>query len=147
MHLAIINNRDNFMSENQKKRTKLDIHARRPVSPHLGIYKLQISSGLSALHRITGFVLFGSSILFLWWLIALIYTDFCSCALAIAKYNFTKVIFWALLSCLYYHSFNGIRHLFWDMGVGYSLKAIDYSGYLILALTVLASVSTIFIIF
>ncbi len=136
------------MSEENKKATKLDIHAKRPISPHLGIYKLQISSGLSALHRITGFVLFSFSLLLLWWLIALVYTNFSDEVLILSEYIISKIIFWGLLTCLYFHSFNGVRHLFWDIaGIGYSIKAIDYSGWAVLIATCISSLASIFIIF
>lgn len=47
---------------------------------------------------------------------------------------------WCL--ALFYHLANGLRHLAWDIGLGFSLKAATYSGWLVVTFAVLATVIT-----
>jgi succinate dehydrogenase / fumarate reductase cytochrome b subunit len=116
------------------------IHNRRPLSPHLTIYKPQISSLTSIAHRISGVFLFIGIIAFTWWLAAVV---FCP---EVVKCEFLKsdimkfmLISWSF--ALYYHFLNGIRHLFWDAGKGFEIKTMNASGMFVifssLALTVL----------
>jgi len=115
----------------------------RPLSPHLQIYKPQISSVLSILHRMTGFGLGVGSLLLAWWLVAAAYgpdafavvQDFISSWLG-------RLILLGFTFCFFFHMANGIRHLFWDIGKGFEIKTADMTGWLAFlgagALTVLA---------
>ena len=117
---------------------------KRPLSPHLQIYKPQLTSVLSITHRITGVVL---SILSLFIPLTLV-----SVALGVGYFNILKVflanIFIQLLIAasifvLAYHLLNGIRHLFWDYGLGLSMKDTYISGYLVLIVSVLLTLLSI----
>ena len=117
---------------------------KRPLSPHLQIYKPQLTSVLSITHRITGVVL---SILSLFIPLTLV-----SVALGVGYFNILKVflanIFIQLLVTasifvLSYHLLNGIRHLFWDYGMGLSMKDTYVSGYLVLIVSVLLTLLSI----
>ena len=117
---------------------------KRPLSPHLQIYKPQLTSVLSITHRITGIVL---SILSLFIPLTLL-----SVALGVDYFNILKVflanIFIQLLVTasifvLAYHLLNGIRHLFWDYGLGLSIKDTYVSGYLVLIVSVLLTLLSI----
>ena len=117
---------------------------KRPLSPHLQIYKPQLTSVLSITHRITGIVL---SILSLFIPLTLL-----SVALGVDYFNILKVflanIFIQLLVTasifvLSYHLLNGIRHLFWDYGLGLSMKDTYVSGYLVLIVSVLLTLLSI----
>lgn len=96
-------------------------------------YKPQITSVLSILHRATGVVLtvIGAPLM-LWWLIALgqgaeSYSNFQSCLGGILG-TLARL---ALLFCLSFHLFNGIRHLVWDTGRGFEMKTVHLSGWLV----------------
>ena len=102
----------------------------RPISPHLMIYKKQISSVLSILHRISGAILFGSMCLLVWYFVFLIYSNFSPCALSLAEHVMVKLILFIMSLAVFYHLCTGIRHLFWDMGLGFSLPAMHKTGYL-----------------
>ena len=111
---------------------------KRPLSPHLQIYKPQLTSVLSITHRITGVVL---SILSLFIPLTLV-----SVALGVGYFNILKVflanifiqlLITASIFVLTYHLLNGIRHLFWDYGLGLSMKDTYISGYLVLIVSVL----------
>lgn len=102
----------------------------RPLSPHLQIYKPQITSVLSITHRITGTGLSVGIFFFLYWLGAIAtgpetYTN----ALLVFKSWIGQVILSLCLLGFYYHLANGIRHLVWDMGYGFSLKAVRITGW------------------
>ena len=102
----------------------------RPLSPHLQIYRPQLTSVLSILHRLTGVALsFGAFLLvgFLWAL-ARGETSF-SCYLTFFSSFFGKLILLKLGFCFFYHLGNGIRHLFWDGGQGFDLKSAYQSGW------------------
>ncbi|HLI19552.1 MAG TPA: succinate dehydrogenase, cytochrome b556 subunit, partial [Stellaceae bacterium] len=96
----------------------------RPLSPHLQIYKWQLTSVMSIVHRATGLALSVGTIFLVWWLFAAATGD---SAFATAQ-DFWGSWFGQLLLLgwtwsLFFHLCNGIRHLFWDAGYGYELKA------------------------
>lgn len=110
----------------------------RPLSPHLQIYKPQITSMLSILHRVTGVGLTLGAMLVVWWLLAAAtgpeYFAFVDGLLT--SWIGTLVMLgsaWALC----YHLANGIRHLVWDLGFGFELDTVTKSGYAVLGASVL----------
>jgi succinate dehydrogenase / fumarate reductase cytochrome b subunit len=113
----------------------------RPLSPHLQIYKPQITSVLSIMHRMTGvamvFVLIGLS----WWLIAAaVDAEYFAFVQMLAGSWFGYLVIFAATIGLFYHFSNGIRHLFWDAGRGLSLQQVERSGYAVLASTAILTV-------
>lgn len=120
----------------------------RPLSPHLTIYKPQITSMLSILHRITGACLFFGLIL-LSWLLVFVLIQATGLGLFDVDFSilfnsmFFKTILLGLIFCLYYHALNGIRHLFWDLGLGINNKAVTISGIVTLAATIILTIATL----
>jgi len=117
------------------------IKAKRPLSPHLQVYKPQMTSVLSILHRMTGVALAIGTIMLAWWLIAAAsgedaYTTFMDCATS----PIGTVLFFGWSVALFYHLSNGIRHLFWDMGYLFKLQNAFRAGYLVLISTVILTV-------
>ncbi len=113
-------------------------HSVRPVSPHLQIYKPQLTSTLSIVHRITGVVAFAGSLLVMLWLVSLawdasLYGFLQRIVLSLPVQFF--LFFWTL--SLVYHLLNGIRHLMWDAGKGFELPEIYRSGRLVLVMSLL----------
>lgn len=106
----------------------------RPLSPHLTIYRPQLTSVLSILHRLTGISLSLGTVMLAFWLVTAAAGEGPYRA---AQWFFDSWLGWALLVCwsfcLFYHLSNGIRHLFWDMGKGFALTAAYRSGYLVVA--------------
>ena len=106
----------------------------RPLSPHLQIYRPQLTSVLSITHRMTGFalsliILFSPMIIYF-----LTYsTETHQIIINIFKNIFIKVLFSLALFGLLYHLCNGIRHLAWDAGYGLDLDSSYKSGYVVLA--------------
>ena len=113
---------------------------RRPLSPHLGIYRWQWTMALSILHRITGITLAAGTLLLVYWLWAA-----ASGPAAYFRANvliggwFGRLLLFGWTLALFYHLFNGIRHLVWDSGKGFELRTAWLSGMLVLLATVAAA--------
>lgn len=101
----------------------------RPLSPHLQVYSPQLTSVLSISHRATGLVLSVGSLLLVYWLLALAAgPEAYETARAFFASWLGRLILLALTFSLFYHLCNGIRHLFWDVGMGFEIKTVYASG-------------------
>jgi succinate dehydrogenase / fumarate reductase cytochrome b subunit len=103
-------------------------------------YRPQLTSMLSILHRLTGVGLSVGAVLLVWWLVALAGGPWPYAAFARhlnAWYGQVLLLGWTWT--LVYHLCNGIRHLFWDLGYGYSLPVAYRSGYAVVAASVLVT--------
>ena len=119
----------------------------RPLSPHLQIYRPQLTSVLSVLHRLSGLLLSACSAVLSLWLISLAlgevaYLRFMSFAQGWLGLSFLILV----VFCLYYHLFNGIRHLFWDWGWGFSLESVYFSGWAVVAAALVCSTTTVVLV-
>ena len=117
--------------------------AQRPLSPHLQVYKPQITTVMSIAHRATGIALTGGALALVFWLLALASgPESFEVAQAIAGSWFGYLCLFVCSFCLFYHLANGIRHLVWDMGYGFEIPQIYASGWVAVGasvgLTVLA---------
>jgi succinate dehydrogenase / fumarate reductase cytochrome b subunit len=116
---------------------------RRPLSPHLQVYKPQMSSMSSIFHRITGCALgLGTLLLTLWLVCAAAGEGPFSVIQAILASWIGLLILMGFTAALFYHFCNGIRHLAWDAGKGYDLPTMHRSGQIMLAAT--AALTVIF---
>ncbi|CAG2118129.1 unnamed protein product [Medioppia subpectinata] len=117
----------------------------RPVSPWIN-YKLQVTSVLSFSHRMTGLAL---SALVYGGGIAALYSHNTNFAQVLQSIQTTvphSLIFTVQVltaTSLAYHTLNGVRHLSWDFGYGFSIKELYTSGYLVIGLTVLSAIAFI----
>lgn len=105
----------------------------RPLSPHVGIYRWQISNTLSILHRLSGIALSIGATAMVLWLWAAAYDGVlfrCIRDFFGGPFGTAMLVGWS--AAFYYHLGNGIRHLFWDIGRGYSLPTMTKSGWLVL---------------
>ena len=108
------------------------ISKKRPISPHLGIYKPQISSILSILHRTTGIINFFVTLILIWCSIALI-NDIKGSFSFIEEFFHTFLgvfilMVWTFSLC--FHLCTGVRHLCWDLGFGFGVKIMNKTGWL-----------------
>lgn len=102
----------------------------RPLSPHLQVYRPQLTSMLSILHRITGFGLAVGFLLALWWLASIaLGAESYGIFYAFCKSWVGQFLLLCWLFALWYHLLNGIRHLFWDLCLGLELKNTYRSGW------------------
>ena len=115
----------------------------RPLSPHLQVYRPQLTSVLSISHRITGIVLAGGTVVLAVWLMALAGGE-SSYATAVGIIGSIpgKVLCFLFTLALFYHLCNGIRHLFWDAGYGFELDTVYASGKAVLAGSVVLTLIT-----
>ena len=101
----------------------------RPLSPHLQIYKPQLTSILSIFHRGTGIILSMGSVILVVWIIALtLGKETYSFYSSVINHWLSLLVLFGFTFGLFYHFSNGIRHLFWDAGYGYDLKHAYISG-------------------
>jgi succinate dehydrogenase cytochrome b subunit len=109
----------------------------RPLSPHLQVYRWQLTSVLSILHRASGVWLSLGAILLVWWLLA--------AASGPAAYRIVEafvrsppglLLLFSWTASLFYHLCNGVRHLAWDCGWGFELKSTYKSGWAVVAVSV-----------
>ncbi len=113
----------------------------RPLSPHLQIYRPQLTSVMSMLHRISGVTLVGGTLLLTWWLVAAVEgpEEFEVVQGVIGSWYGQAVLLGFTLA-LFYHLCNGIRHLVWDLGLGLELDSVYRSGRAVIIATVLLTV-------
>jgi succinate dehydrogenase / fumarate reductase, cytochrome b subunit len=109
----------------------------RPMSPHVSIWRWHITMLGSILHRVTGMALYGGAAIAVAWLFVMTfgeerYDQFA----ALAGSIWGQVILFGLLWSAVYHALNGVRHLVWDAGHGFKPKTADFTGWLVLLLSI-----------
>jgi succinate dehydrogenase / fumarate reductase cytochrome b subunit len=118
-----------------------DLKAKRPLSPHLQVYRWPLTMTMSIGHRITGGALYFGMILLAWWLIA--------AASGEAYFNFVDAIFtsWIGLVILFgftwalvHHMLGGLRHFVWDFGYGLTKPARDRLALANIVLSVMVTI-------
>jgi succinate dehydrogenase / fumarate reductase cytochrome b subunit len=114
---------------------------RRPLSPHLQVYRPQITSFTSIMHRVTGVALAVGTLLMTWWLVAGAGDD--------AAFDRAQTVIGSPLGLLFlfgwtlalvYHLLNGVRHLAWDAGFGFEAPLYRTSGWGVLIATGIVTV-------
>lgn len=109
----------------------------RPLSPHLQVYKWQLTSVLSITHRATGLALAVGTIFLVWWLLAAATgPDAFNTAQAFWDSWIGRLMLLGWTWALFFHLSNGIRHLFWDAGRGFELKTTYASGWTVVTASV-----------
>lgn len=115
----------------------------RPLSPHLQIYRPQITSVLSILHRLTGVALAAGAVLLTYWLSCAVYgPESFARAQAVMGSWIGKTVLLGLTFSLYYHLANGIRHLAWDAGWGFDLPTLRVTGWLVVGASLVLTLAT-----
>ena len=118
-------------------------HSKLPLSPHIQIYRLPLTALLSIVHRGTGVVLALGSLLLVWVL--------ASAASGPQAYDsayqhmaswYGQLFLLGLTFSLYLHFCNGIRHLFWDVGLGFELETVDLTAKLAIAMAIVLTIAT-----
>ncbi len=112
----------------------------RPLSPHLQVYRLPMLAILSILHRATGIALSVGALYLAVWVI-------CASAsprtyAAFQGFNASivgRLVLGGWLFSMFFHLCNGIRHLFWDAGYGFELKDADRSGWIVVGVSLVAT--------
>ncbi len=120
--------------------------ADRPLSPHIQVYNLmKITSLTSMLHRLTGIALVGGSLLVVWWVIAVALGRDAYAVFNVAAHAwYGQIILFGFTWAFWYQFINGIRHLFWDAGVGFKLQVARKTGVLVIILSIVTTLATWF---
>ena len=116
----------------------------RPLSPHLTIYRPQMTSISSIFVRITGNALLAATLLLIAWLLA------ASTSMAAFEWIqsvitswFGDMVFLLSLWALWYHMLGGLRHLIWDTGRGLELKTAERMGWMMIIGSLMLTVFTV----
>ena len=113
-------------------------HSDRPLSPHLGIYRWEISNTLSILHRMTGVMLSAGALVLVAWLISVVAgKDFYACLNTWISSLPGRLMLFGLTFCFFYHLGNGVRHLFWDVGRGFEKQRARATGWMVVTFSIL----------
>ena len=112
----------------------------RPLSPHLQIYRPQLTSIMSILHRATGIALALGLPVFVAWLVALaagegIYNSF----IDLFQNPIGQILLFGWSWSFFYHFCTGIRHLLWDAGYFLDIKGVYATGWTAVAISTLVT--------
>lgn len=116
----------------------------RPLSPHLTIYRPQLTSMTSILTRITGNAMIVAAVLIVWWLLAAATSAaYFEIANGVITSFFGDVIMVLSLWGMWYHTLAGVRHLIWDYAVGLDLPTATKLGWAVVIGSLVLTVLTI----
>ena len=119
----------------------------RPLSPHLSIYRPQLTSITSILTRITGNALIVASLLIVWWFLAAATSpEYFALADAVLTSWFGDLVMFLSLWALWYHTRAGIRHLIWDNAKMLDIETAYKLGYAVIGGSVLLTLLTVAVI-
>ena len=114
--------------------------SQRPLSPHLQVYRPQLTSMLSITHRASGVFLSAGAVFVVYWLYALSQgAESFATAQSLAASWVGRLVLLALVFSTFFHLLNGIRHLFWDAGWGLELKPAYRSGWTVVAVSLITT--------
>ncbi len=116
---------------------------RRPLSPHLQVYRPQISSVLSICHRISGVALAVGTGLLVSWLVAAANGPVAFAAAQDFMGSFLgRLMLFGWTFALFYHMAAGIRHLVWDAGYSFDLPSAEKGAYIVIGASLILTVAT-----
>ena len=119
----------------------------RPLSPHLSIYRPQLTSMTSILTRITGNALLISALLVIWWFLAAATSpEYFAVADGLLTSFFGDLVMTLSLLGLWYHTLAGLRHLIWDNGVALDIPTAEKLGWAVIGGSLVLTIITLIII-
>ncbi|MEM7597171.1 MAG: succinate dehydrogenase, cytochrome b556 subunit [Pseudomonadota bacterium] len=119
----------------------------RPLSPHLTIYRPQLTSMTSILTRITGNALILASLMIVWWfLAAAISPEYFAYADAVLTSFLGDLILLGSVWALWYHTLAGVRHLIWDNAVMLDIPTAEKLGWVVVGGSVLLTIITVIVV-
>ena len=109
----------------------------RPLSPHLQVYRPQMTSVMSILHRAAGVVLTTGTLIMAAWLVSLaLGKEAYDVVFMVIVHPLGQFVLFGYSVALIYHALNGVRHLGWDLGFGLTIPQVYKNGQIVLFLTV-----------
>ncbi|MEM9427399.1 MAG: succinate dehydrogenase, cytochrome b556 subunit [Pseudomonadota bacterium] len=120
---------------------------KRPLSPHLQIYRLPMTAITSILNRITGVALLGGGLIVVWWLLAAASSpEYYAFADAVITSFLGDIVMTLAAWALWYHLLGGLRHLYWDTGAGLDVETAEKLSYGIIGGSVVLTLLTVIIV-
>ncbi len=105
----------------------------RPLSPHLMIYRPQLTSISSILVRITGNAMIVASVMIVWWLFAAATSaEYFALVDGVMTSWFGKVVMLGSIWALWYHTLGGVRHLIWDNAIALDIPTAEKLGWAVI---------------
>lgn len=115
----------------------------RPLSPHLGIYRLPLAAWLSITHRITGVGLSIGMLLLTYWLVsAALGAEAYATASVFLSSWFGYLLLVGFSASLFYHLCNGVRHMLWDIGKNLEIKQTNRANWVVILATLVLTAGT-----
>ena len=109
----------------------------RPLSPHLQVYRPQMTSVMSILHRAAGVVLTTGTLIMAAWLVSMaLGKEAYDVVVMVIGHPLGQFVLFGYSVALIYHALNGVRHLGWDLGYGLTIPQVYKNGQIVLFLTV-----------
>ena len=109
----------------------------RPLSPHLQVYRPQMTSVMSILHRAAGVVLTTGTLIMAAWFVSLaLGKEAYDVVVMVIGHPLGQFVLFGYSVALIYHALNGVRHLGWDLGFGLTIPQVYKNGQIVLFLTV-----------
>ena len=119
----------------------------RPLSPHLTIYRPQLTSMTSILTRITGNAMLISALLIVWWFLAAATSpEAYAVANGFLSSWFGDLVMTFSVLGLWYHTLAGVRHLIWDNGIGLDIPTAEKMGWAVIIGSVVLTIITIILV-
>ena len=113
----------------------------RPLSPHLQVYRPQMTSVMSILHRAAGVVLTTGTLIMAAWLVSLaLGKEAYDVVVTVIGHPLGQFVLFGYSVALIYHALNGVRHLGWDLGFGLTIPQVYKNGQIVLFLTVVLTI-------
>ena len=114
----------------------------RPLSPHLTIWRWQVTMLASIMHRATGMALSAGAIVLAWWLVSISngpegYDSF----MVYAAMPLGLIVLFGFTWAFAFHFCNGVRHLAWDLGYGFEKHTASQTGFLVFALSFIIAIA------
>ena len=117
-------------------------NAGRPLSPHLQIYRRTLTMVLSIVHRVTGVALYAGMLLLVWWLVAAASSDaYFDLVQQVFGHWLGQLVLFGFTWALVHHTAGGIRHLIWDMGLGFELDSVERGAQITVAASILVTLA------
>ena len=110
----------------------------RPLSPHLQVYRPQLTSMMSIAHRATGVALTTGTIVLAVWIVSLaLGADAYAVTSSLLAHPLGQFVLFGYSAALIYHALNGVRHISWDLGFGLTIPQVYRTGHAVLFVTMI----------
>jgi succinate dehydrogenase / fumarate reductase cytochrome b subunit len=119
---------------------------KRPLSPHLQVYRLPLTGIISITHRMTGVFLSLGILLVVFMLVSISQGSAAYAEVqALLNHGWVQVVLWGFIYALFFHLCHGVRHLIWDAGFSFERETMDRYAVIELLASVLLTVMVYFL--